>query len=69
MSDYFVENGYKYILALGLLVSESAAVKTLCADQGCIVTVLDCMRLRKHSISLSKWSLWALMVRTYATDC
>ena len=64
MSDYFVENGYKYILALGLLVNESAAVKTVCADKGCILTVLDCLRQRKHSISLCKWSLWALMVRT-----
>lgn len=62
MESFFAESGYKFILALGLLVNESPAVKTVCADRGSILLVLDCLKKRKHSSSLSKWCIWALMV-------
>ena len=68
MESFFAESGYKFILALGLLVNESSAVKTVCAERGCILLVLDCLKKRKHSSSLSKWCIWALMVQHYFTD-
>jgi hypothetical protein len=63
MESFFAESGYKFILALGLLVNESSTVKTICAERGCILLILDCLKKRKHSSSLSKWCIWALMVR------
>lgn len=62
MSDYFAESGYKFILAVGLLLSDNPRLKTVCAERGCIEIVLECLKQRKRSSSVCKWSLWALMV-------
>lgn len=62
MSDYFAESGYKFILAVGLLLSDNPRLKTVCAERGGIEMVLECLKQRKRSSSVCKWSLWALMV-------
>ena len=62
MIDFFTEHGYKFILALGLLVAEKPEVKSVCADRGSILTVLECVKQQRLSPSLSKWCLWSLMV-------
>lgn len=62
MSDYFAESGYKFILAVGLLLHDNARLKTVCAERGGIEIVLECLKQRKRSSSVCKWSLWALMV-------
>ena len=60
--DYFSENGYKFILSLGLLAAENVKIKTVCAERGVIFTVLECLKQHRFSSALSKWCLWALMV-------
>ena len=62
MSDYFAESGYKFILAVGLLLSDNPRLKTVCAERGGIEIVLECLKQKKRSSSVCKWSLWALMV-------
>ena len=62
MSDYFTESGYKFILAVGLLVGENSRLKTVCAERGGLAIVLECLKQRKRSSSVCKWGLWALMV-------
>ena len=65
MMDFFIDSGYKFILALGLVVAENPDVKCLCADRGSILTVLDCLKQQRYSPSLSKWCLWSLMVSSF----
>ena len=65
MSDYFAESGYKFILAVGLLVGETPRLKTVCAERGGVEVVLECLKQRKRSSSVCKWGLWALMVRKF----
>ena len=67
MIDFFTEHGYKFILALGLLVAENPDVKTVCADRDSILTVLECLKQQRLSPSLSKWCIWSLMVRLILT--
>ena len=63
--DYFSENGYKFILSLGLLAAENVKIKTVCAERGVIFTVLECLKQHRFSSALSKWCLWALMVSQF----
>lgn len=65
MSDYFAESGYKFILAVGLLVGETPRLKTVCAERGGVEVVLECLKQRKRSSSVCKWGLWALMVSKF----
>ena len=67
MSDYFAESGYKFILAVGLLVGETPRLKTVCAERGGVEVVLECLKQRKRSSSVCKWGLWALMVSSLRT--
>ena len=52
MIDFFTEHGYKFILALGLVVSDNPEVKTVCADRDSILTVLECLKQQRLSPSL-----------------
>jgi hypothetical protein len=66
MIEFFAENGYKYILALGVVITDNPQAQTLFADKNGIEIILNCLKLNgDFSISLSKWSIWILMVRRF----
>lgn len=63
MVDFFAENGYKFVLALGVVITENLQAQSLCADKKSIEIILRCLKLQNFSSSLSKWCIWILMVR------
>lgn len=66
MIDYFIKNGYKFLLTIGLLVGESPEIQCICAEKDCITVILECLKIKVLSPSLAKWAIW---VSTVSMHC